>query len=144
MIDAANLHRARTVEDIYIPATDSDPLASDRDLGTKVGDQVLSSDKETLFPLRACLGYDVTQTLFVGEHSLLVEGPSDYLYLRWFSELLRQTDRTSLDSRWTITPCGGLDKIASFVALFGAQDLDLVALGSVGKPHVTSSSDNVG
>lgn len=114
MIDATNLLSVRTVEDVS---------EGEKVLGTKVGDEVLSSDAETLFPLRAALGYDVTQTMFVGEHSLLVEGPGDLLYLRWASEQLRSRGRTSLDRRWTITPCGGIRKVGSFLSLFGAHHL---------------------
>jgi hypothetical protein len=32
-------------------------------LGTKVGDKVLSTDKETLFPLQGAPGYEITQSL---------------------------------------------------------------------------------
>jgi hypothetical protein len=114
MADVENLPSVRTVEDV---------TADDRVLGTKVSDEVLSTDAETLFPLRAALGYDVTQSMFIGEHSLLVEGPSDLLYLKWASAELKDRGRTSLDRRWTITPCGGIRKIGSFLSLFGAQHL---------------------
>lgn len=58
MIDTENLLRVRTVEDV---------VARDGALvGTKVGDRVLSSESDTIFPLRAALGYDITQSLFVG------------------------------------------------------------------------------
>jgi hypothetical protein len=68
---------------------------------------------------------DITQTLFVGAHALLVEGPGD-LVVSWFSRELRARRRTGLDRRWTITPVGGLSKISSFAALFGP-----LAMGSV-------------
>jgi len=116
MVDAENLLRARTVEDV----TEDGEIK-----GTKVGDKILSTDRDTLFPLQASLGYDVTQTLFVGLHTLLVEGPSDILYLQWFSNELKSQERTFLDSRWTLTPCGGIDKIASFVALFSGAKLHM-------------------
>ncbi len=119
MVDANNLAAVRTVEDVTV---------DEEVRGTKVGDQVLSSDAETLFPLRAALGYDITQTMFIGEHCLLVEGPSDLLYLRWASERLRQRGRIALDRRWTITPCGGIRKIGSFLSLFGAHHLHVAVL----------------
>lgn len=109
----------RTVED----ASDGD-----RVLGTKIGDEVLSTDAETLFPLRAALGYEITQTMFLGEHSLLVEGPSDLLYLQWASDELRSRGRTPLEGRWTITPCGGIRKVGSFLSLFGAHHLHVAVL----------------
>ncbi|MHB1920334.1 MAG: hypothetical protein ACYCSX_16945 [Acidimicrobiales bacterium] len=79
--------------------------------------------EEPLFPLRAALGYDVTQTMFIGEHCLLVEGPSDLLYLQWAKAELESRGRAGLDRRWTITPCGGIRKVGSFLALFGAHHL---------------------
>jgi predicted ATPase len=127
LIDPQNLLRARTVEDVFIEADDEKGIEA-QDLGTKVGDDVLSTDRDTVFPLQACLGYEITQTLFVGKHTLLVEGPSDLLYLTWFRAKLAAAGRTTLDRRWTITPCGGIDKVAAFVALFGGENKIHVAV----------------
>ncbi len=66
--------------------------------------------------------------LFVCEHTLLVEGPSEVLYLPWFSRKLQSLKRTSLDRRWVITPCGGVDKIPAFLSLFGGQKLHIATL----------------
>lgn len=124
MIDPANLLSCRTVEDVI--------TKDDEILGTKVGDDVLSTDSDTVFPLQAALGYDLTQTIFVGEHSLLVEGPSDLLYLQWASDELQRAGRTALDTRWTITPCGGLSKVSSFLALFGGNKLHVAVFTDYG------------
>ena len=120
MIDVDDLLGVRTVEDVV----GADGVA----VGTKVGDQVLSTDPDTIFPLRAALGYDITQSLFVGENCLLVEGPSDLLYLRWASNALSEAGRPALSSRWTITPVGGIDKMRSFAALFGGNNLHVALL----------------
>ncbi|MDX2078068.1 MAG: AAA family ATPase [bacterium] len=120
MVDMNNFAGIRTVEDIVTKNGDI--------LGTKVGDQVLSTDADTIFPLQAVLGYDLTQTLFVGEHVLLVEGPSDLLYLKWFSKELTDRKRVGLDARWVITPCGGIDKVASFMALFSGNLINIAVL----------------
>lgn len=125
MVDAHDITTARTVEDVT--GDDNEVL------GTKVGDRVLSADGDTLFPLRAALGYDISQTLFVGEHTLLVEGPSDLLYLRWASDELRKAGGTALDSRWTVTPCGGITKVPSFLALFGGNQLHVAVLTDHGR-----------
>lgn len=101
--------------------------------GTKVRDDVLLVGKDTLFPLQGALGYDITQSLFVGKNTLLVEGPSDILYLQALSSALRQRNRTSLDARWTVCPSGGIDKIASFASLFGANRLNMAVLCDVTK-----------
>lgn len=119
LIDPENLLAVRTVEDVFINGKVD---------GTKVGDQVFSTDADTLFPLQAALGYELTQTLFVGKNVLLVEGPSDLLYLKWFSWELEQRGRRGLDKRWVVTPCGGIDKVGSFVTLFGGNQLNVAVL----------------
>ena len=123
MIDPANILRARTVEDVV--QVDG---GREIELGTKVGDDVLSTDRETLFPLQACLGYEITQTLFVGKHTVLVEGPSEILYFEWFRRKLENLGRTTLDRRWTITPCSGIDKIPAFLSLFSGNRLHIAVV----------------
>ena len=120
MVDPDNLLRVRTVEDVVVADEHGTTIEV---LGTKVGDDVLSTDADTVFPLQAALGFDITQTLFVGKHTLVVEGPSDLLYLQWFSHQLRSQGKESLDKRWTVCPAGGVSKIGSFLALFGGNKL---------------------
>lgn len=123
MIDTANLLSCRMVED----ATASDGEV----LGTKVNSDVLRANGDTLFPLRAALGYDISQSLFVGEHTLLVEGPSDLLYIQWASQALVSAGRVGLDHRWTVTPCGGITKVPSFLALFSGNNLHVAVLADL-------------
>jgi len=123
MIPADDLMSARTVEDVVLQRSGSIQI-----LGTKVGDRVLSSDRDTLFPLQSALGYEITQSLFVGEHTLLVEGPSDYLYLKVFSDELETRGRSHLDPRWVVCPTGGIDKISAFMILFGGNKLHVAVL----------------
>jgi len=127
MVDPEHLLRARTVEDVLRVTGDGD-TTQEEELGTKVGDDVLSVDRDTVFPLHACLGFEITQTLFVGPHALLVEGPSDLLYLKWFQRRLAAPGRISLDRRWTIAPCGGVRKVAAFMSLFGGNKLHVAVL----------------
>ena len=111
---------ARTVEDV---------VAKDGSiLGTKVGDRVLSIDPDTISPLQRALDYEMTQTLFIGRHTLLVEGSSDLAYLKWFSNQLKKKNRTSLDYRWTICVVGGADRIPGFTSLFRGNGLQIAAL----------------
>jgi hypothetical protein len=86
-----------------------------------VGDDVLSTDRDTLFPLQGALGYEITQSLFVGEHTLLVEGPSEILNFQVMSAELAARKRTGLDRRWTVCPCNGIDKVQAFMSLFGGN-----------------------
>lgn len=120
MIDPENLMSVRTVEDKVGPNNEVE--------GTKVGDAVLSADKDTLMPLMGALGIEITQTLFVGPHTIIVEGPGDILYLTAMSSELKKKGRTGLDPRWTIAPAGGLDKVQSFVSLFSSAVKNIAVL----------------
>ena len=96
--------------------------------GTKVHGDALKLDKDSLFPLQGALGYEITQSLFIGEHTLLVEGPSDIVYLHALSAALRARNRNGLDDRWTLCPAGGIDKIMPFVSLFAGNELHVAVL----------------
>jgi predicted ATPase len=123
MVPADELASVRIVEDqIEMKGARRMPL------GTKVRSDVLTRDPDTLFPLQGALGYEITQSLFVGKHTLLVEGPGDILYLQALSEALRRRGRIGLDQRWTLCPAGGIDKIKPFVAMFSANALHIAVL----------------
>ncbi|AKQ58326.1 ATP-dependent nuclease [Bordetella hinzii] len=124
MVPTDNIMSVRTVEDVVVYRQGEEPEV----FGTKVGDEVLSTDRDTLFPLQGALGYELSQSLFVGEHTLLVEGPSDVLYLQAFSNALKALGREHLDPRWTLCPAGGVDKVWAFVSLFGGNKLHVAAL----------------
>jgi hypothetical protein len=118
MIDASHFERARTVQDLD-------------DKGTTISADVLKNDRDTVFPLQAALGYDLAQTLFIGPNCLLVEGPSDLIYLQLFSDAAASKGKTELDRRWIIVPVGGADKISTFLSLLGANHLNVGVLMDV-------------
>jgi len=118
MIDPRNFGRVRIVQDLGIDANEQLPKEQD---GTKVLTNVFDATDDSLFPLQGALGYEIHQTLFVGPDSLVVEGPSDMLYLRTISGELEREGRTGLSERWTITPVGGSGKVPTFVALLAPQ-----------------------
>lgn len=97
-------------------------------IGTKVRSDVLTQDPDTLFPLQGALGYEITQSLFVGKHTLLLEGPSDILYIQALSDALKRRNRPGLDQRWTMCPTGGIDKIRPFVSMFAGNALHVAVL----------------
>jgi energy-coupling factor transporter ATP-binding protein EcfA2 len=107
MIQPDHLERTRLVED------------KGRDRGSVTTSDVLTTDSDTLFPLQAALGYDIAQHLFIAKDNLVVEGPSDFLFMQTISERLIEDGRKGLDKRWSIMPLGGADVIPAFVALLG-------------------------
>ncbi len=115
MVHTDRLHQVRVVEDRV-------------KVGTVVSDTVSSSDPRTIFPLQAALGWTLAQNLFISERNLLVEGPSDLLYLKALSSILETMGRVGLREEITIVPAGGLDKVVTFIALLGASGLKLAIL----------------
>ncbi len=117
MVDPSHFERVRLVQD---DSMETDTTTS-QDEGTKVSSDVLAVNNDTLFPLQGALGYEIHQTLFIGPNTLVVEGPSDLIYLKTMSALLEKQGKTALSKKWTITPAGGAGKIPIFVSLIGSQ-----------------------
>ena len=124
MVPAADLASVRTVEDVVIRDDSNRP----RSEGTKIRRDVLTTDPQTNFPVFGAMGFEVTQGLVISPNTLLVEGPSDILYLQAVSKRLQSLGRTHLDPRWAICPSGGIDKILPFVRLFYGNRLNTVVL----------------
>lgn len=115
MVNSDRLNQVRMVED-----KDS--------IGTIITDNLSSTDPRTIFPLQAALGWDIAQNLFISKRNLLVEGPSELIYLKHMASILEAKSRNNLDNKITIVPTGGLDKIITFVALLGANNLNIAVL----------------
>ena len=117
MVDPNRPNRVRLVED-------------KDDVGTVITADFVrnKTSQETVYPLMAAMGIELTQSLFVGPNTLLVEGPSELLYFPAMSKLLMDANRVGLDPRWTITPVNGADKVPAFVSLFGANKLNLAVV----------------
>lgn len=115
MVETDKIDRVRIVED------------GGPETGATVTQEALTVREGSLFPLQAALGYDIAQHLFIGSTNLLVEGPSDFVFLDAVSRLLIDRGRTGLDEHWRVLPTGGASNIPAFVALMG-QNLDVTVL----------------
>lgn len=124
MVPPRDLACVRTVEDVVT----QDKRGRKRSIGTKIRSDVLTTDPQTNFPIFAAMGFEVTQTLIIGKNTLLVEGPSDILYLQAASAALKATGRKHLSSLWAICPSGGIDKVLPFVRLFYGNKLNIAVL----------------
>lgn len=129
MVPHDNIMASRIVEDLV----EVDRRGRRTPTGTMVREDVLKADKDSVFPLQGALGYSLTQSLFIGKHTILVEGPGDILYLQALSAELLRRKRTGLNPKWVMCPAGGIDKIQSFVSLFAGNSLDVIALSDYTK-----------
>ena len=114
LINTDKLHRVRTF------------LETDK--GAIISDSFHEKDSNTIFPLKAALGFDIAKNLFVSKKNLLVEEVSDLVFLTVMSEILESDNRTGLRNDISIVPAGGLDKIAKFVSLLKGSELEIVCL----------------
>ena len=99
----------------------------DEKTGTKVSN-VPTGDSRTLFPLQAALGYQLSQTLFVGHSNLVVEGVTDFWILSSVNAHFASTGAPSLPEELTITPAGGAGKVSYMAALLASEDLKVLVL----------------
>jgi predicted ATP-dependent endonuclease of OLD family len=114
MVESDHLDKVRVVEDR--------PKE-----GTRVSGELTGSSDESLFPLQAALGYSIAQNLFIAKKNILLEGPADLLLLQHMSSVFEGLGKAGL-AEGVFVPVGGLDKLATFVALLGANKLELVVL----------------
>lgn len=87
-----------------------------------------SGDARTLFPLQAAIGYDLAQSLFIGQNNLVVEGVTDFWFLSAVSAYLNEQGKVGFDERLTITPSGGAQKVHYMVALLTSEELNVLVL----------------
>jgi energy-coupling factor transporter ATP-binding protein EcfA2 len=124
-----------------------DDLASVRtvNISAETGTTVTNDptgDSKTLFPLRTALGYEVSQTLFIGPGNLVVEGVSDFWYLSSVSEYIAERGGKALPPRLVTTPAGGAQKVSYMVSLLTANKLNvLVLLDSENQARRTARED---
>jgi hypothetical protein len=124
MVPPDDLASVRTVEDVVV----ADDRGRKKSIGTKMRSDVLTTDPQTNFPIFGAMGFEVTQTLVIGKNTLLVEGPSDILYLQAASSALKAAGRMHLSPHWAICPSGGIDKVLPFVRLFYGNKLNIAVL----------------
>ena len=110
LIDGENLHRVR-------PVTEDDTGHS------RVSSEIWPADRETIFPLQAAAGYAMIRGLFQHRKNVLVEGMSDFYYLRALSQQCAQSGRPALPDDIYITPCGGTKHVGYFASLFLGHDV---------------------
>jgi len=97
---------------------------TDRAIGTKVNNKIISNDPAALFPLQEALGYNLAQSMFTSKKNVLLEGLTDLWYLEGINSLLDK----NLDSNIALLPVGTSAKISYYASMLSNNDLKSVAL----------------
>jgi len=114
MINPHQLQRVRTV--------------SDTGMGSQVKEITDETDSETLFPLKAAIGFNMMEKLVSTSKNLLVDKPSDLLYLNLMSKILKSLNHKYINEEISILPVGNINKFAAFVSLLGTENPKYVCL----------------
>jgi predicted ATP-dependent endonuclease of OLD family len=96
--------------------------------GTKVHTNWATADKDARFTLQAALGLSWSQSLFVGQYNLVVEGVDDFWLLKVFSTLFEEAGELGLDPDLVVTPAGGASKVAYVGTILHGQNLNIAVL----------------
>lgn len=100
----------------------------DRRIGTKVHTLEDAEDPAALLPLQEALGYDLLQSLFSQQRSLLLKGLVELWYLQATSELLKAAGLAYLDERIELIPCDSLRKLVYYATILHAHSPNVAAL----------------
>lgn len=87
-----------------------------------------TADKDARFTLQAALGLSWSQSLFVGQYNLVVEGVTDFWFLTTFSAMLQEAGKDGYDEQLVITPAGGATKVAYVGTILHGQQLNVAVL----------------
>lgn len=97
---------------------------TDRAIGTKVNNTIISNDPAALFPLQEALGYNLAQSMFTAKKNVLLEGLTDLWYLEGINSLFDK----NLDQNIALLPVGTSAKISYYASMLSNNDLKSVAL----------------
>lgn len=103
-------------------------VAEETAAGAKFHQNWESADKDARFTLQAALGMSWSQSLFVGQHNLVVEGITDFWILSAVSNLFHTGGRVGLSEKFVITSAGGATKAAYLGTLLHGQKLDVAVV----------------
>ena len=112
LIDARRLDRIR--------------LILKEDNGTRIENKIhKGADNETLTPIITAIGLDLTQQFSItGKRNVLLEGISDYYFLRALKEYLPESEADQVN----LIPCVGASKIPQIASLLIGWDLEFLTV----------------
>ena len=96
--------------------------------GTRIHQNWATADKDARFTLQAALGLSWSQSLFVGQYNLVVEGVDEFWFLTTFSTLFEEAGQPGLDPELVVTPAGGASKVAYVGTILHGQELHVAVL----------------
>jgi len=128
MVDPNHLDRVKAV---YVDERGATAVSADLRAGTK--DQAQS---QSIYPVHAALGLSVSDVLMVGCQPVIVEGPSDQLYLSAIKNYLIRHGHITPKHELLFVPASGVKSVKAYAGLFTARDEAV--------PFIVLDSDHAG
>jgi len=96
-------------------------------MATEVIENFWKLDKyDSWSPVRSVLGVDFADSLIAGSNTLMVEGPSDIIYIQGFKEIFEKETGKKMDL--FIIPLEGVTKSSYYISLFKSLNRPFLAL----------------
>jgi len=96
------------------------------------------SNLDAWAPIRSSLGIEYSDSLVFGNQTVIVEGPSDAIYLQEIKRILKKINRKT--NLGFVVPMGGIGNVDFFTKLYDSQGLPYVAVLDAGGEKLGSES----
>lgn len=96
--------------------------------GTKVMSTVSSSDPAGLLTIQEAVGYDLAQSLFTNERSLILESITDYWYMEIASKMLSSAGKETIRQGVELVFASNAGKVVYYSTILAAHNLKVAAL----------------
>lgn len=93
-------------------------------------------NEKSIYAVHAALGLSISDILLQGCKPIIVEGPSDQIYLNAIKQVLISKNKISPKEEIVFVPAGGVKGISGVVSILGGKDGEL--------PYVIVDSDQSG
>lgn len=81
--------------------------------------------EKSIYPVHAAIGLTVSDTLFLGCQPILVEGPSDQIYLQLVKNTLLSKGKYKNDKEMVFIPTGGVKGMSTVISIVTGRDNSL-------------------
>lgn len=97
--------------------------------GTIITEKFYKSNFDAFAPIRASIGMNISDSLFIGNKTVVVEGYSDSIILKSMSKFLANNGNNNLDlSKISVLPVNSADKTPYFSAIFLNENIDFIVI----------------
>ncbi|WP_035558082.1 ATP-dependent nuclease [Hymenobacter sp. IS2118] len=117
------------IKAVYVDDAGQSTVSSNLRQGSKVAEH-------SIYPVHAAIGLTVSQGLLLGCQPVLVEGPSDQIYLQLIKNLLSGQNKYRHDRDLVFVPTGGVSGMKPIISILAGRDNAL--------PYAVLDSDKPG